>query len=200
MSESAKPPDSGNVDPRTSDPVTGATFSDEPFPCPNCGQMLAPDVRICAVCKRTIDPAEIRRPKPLPPSVGPYRVFSAPANARFSWRILFVVLGASLLAAAFIQRFWGQAESQLVMAGVQIFSSAWVFFDAQQRGVPQPLRWGLGSLVLWPVLFPWYLARRRTPKAPCPFVEAKASPLARTVLFALMIVFLLVVFFLKEPK
>jgi hypothetical protein len=41
------------------------------------------------------------------------------------------------------------------------------------------------------VFFPWYLARRKNPRAVCPFVEAEAGPVARVVLFALAVFFLL---------
>lgn len=202
MSDLAKPPDSGSEEPRTSEPLLGATISDEPFACPACGQMLAPGVRVCAVCKRAIDPAEIRTPKSLPASVGTYRVFSPPGRARFSWQIFLIVLFAWLVLVSLTRQVWGPVRSQIALVGIQILSSAWVLFDAQQKGVPQPLRWGLGSLLLWPVIFPWYLARRRTPKAPCPFVEAKVSPLSRALLVALMVFFLLsvVLFLLNGPK
>jgi hypothetical protein len=45
------------------------------------------------------------------------------------------------------------------------------------------------------IVFPWYLARRRLPQSPCPFVEADVRPLTRFVLFALIVFFLLSVIF-----
>ena len=71
------------------------------------------------------------------------------------------------------------------MYGVVILTSAWVFYDAHHKLLPKPLRWGLLSLLVWIVVFPWYLARRRDPVAPCPFVEA--SSLSRLLLALLVI-------------
>ena len=44
-------------------PASVAEFPSEPFQCPACGQLLAPACRVCVACKRTIDPAEIARPR-----------------------------------------------------------------------------------------------------------------------------------------
>lgn len=176
--------------------------SGEVFPCPHCGQMLGPAVRVCVSCRQPIDPDQIRRPAAvLPFPVTPQPTLPAATRARFSWPIFFWVLTAWFVAAAVSQQLLGTSRSQMVMASVVILSSGWVFFDAQERRVPKPLRWGLGSLLLWIVVFPWYLARRRTPEAPCPFVEAEASPLARALFFVLMVFFLLsvVLILLKGP-
>lgn len=91
------------------------------------------------------------------------------------------------------QRLLGPVKAQLVLGGMVILSSIWVFFDAHEKRVAKPLRWGVGSLLMWILVFPWYLARRKTPQAPCPFIEAEAGPLARALLFALVIFFLLAV-------
>ena len=178
-----------------------SAFSDEPFACPNCGQMLAPTCRVCVACKHTIHLTEIRRPRaavtPLESQVGLPPV----EPARFSWQIFFLVLAVWFLAAIAAQGLLGPAKTQLVLGSVVIVSSAWVFFDAQAKSVPKPLRWGLGSLLLWIVVFPWYLTRRRTPEAPCPFVEAEVGPFARVLFFALVVFFLLgiVAMILKGP-
>ncbi|MGD0923026.1 MAG: hypothetical protein ABSA70_14880 [Terriglobia bacterium] len=74
---------------------------------------------------------------------------------------------------------------------MELLSAVWVFQDAHRRRVPKPLRWGLGSLFLWLLFFPWYLARRRVPEAPCPHVEAEIGPVTRVLLFALMVFLLL---------
>jgi hypothetical protein len=47
----------------------------------------------------------------------------------------------------------------------------------------------MGTLLLWPVIFPWYLARRMRPRQPCPFVEARVSPITLAVLLILLAVF-----------
>ena len=168
------------------------SVSDEPFACPVCGQMLAPTCQVCVACKQPVDPALIQKsqapvPQSEPAPEPPPRV----EPARFSWMIFLSVLAAWLLAAAVTQQFLGPEISQYLLGGVVILSAAWVFYDAQRKGVPRPLRWGIGVVLLWILVFPWYLARRRTPQAPCPFIEGEAGPLARALLFALMIFFLL---------
>ena len=161
-------------------------FPDEPFACPHCGQMLAPSVRVCASCKQPIDPSAIERPAisipiaeltvPLPPK----------EQARFSWSIFFGVLASWFLVAVTFAGLLGYQKSQFVLGGVVIGSSLWVLYDANKQGIPKGLRWSLGSLLLWILVFPWYLSRRRTPKAPCAFIEGEAGRFARTLLFVLL--------------
>jgi hypothetical protein len=180
----------------------GAAAADEPFPCPACGQMLAATCRVCVACKKPVDPSLIQEPEaPVAEPEIPEELPPPLAPARFSWQIFLFVLAGWLLAAGVTQRLLGPETSQWVLGGVVILSSAWVFYDAQGRGVAKPLRWGVGVLLLWIVVFPWYLARRRTPQAPCPFIEGEAGPLARALLFTLMIFFLLGIAFmaLKGP-
>jgi hypothetical protein len=99
-----------------------------------------------------------------------------------------------------IQQVLSPLKSQLILAGIQVLSSVWVFYDAQDKHLPRPLRWGLGSLLLWPFIFPWYLGRRSKPSAPCPFVEAPAGPVARALLFVLLIVFIILIFRGPPPR
>src|SRR5437588_5305951 len=77
----------------------GAAFPDEAFPCPACGQMLAPSCRVCVACKQPIDPAQIKsasaralelRPFDAQPTAGPGAGPGA-GNVRFPW-VLFLVL------------------------------------------------------------------------------------------------------------
>jgi hypothetical protein len=91
-------------------------------------------------------------------------------------------------------------KGQLVLGGVQIVCSFWVFYDALEKRLPRPLRWGMGTLLLWPIIFPWYLARRQRPKQPCPFVEAQASPITRAALLVLLVVFVYLVFKQAPPR
>ncbi|MGH9359331.1 MAG: hypothetical protein ACRD1O_09200, partial [Terriglobia bacterium] len=70
-------------------------------------------------------------------------------------------------------------------------SSLWVFFDARLRHVPHALRWGISSLLLWIVVFPWYLSRRRAPELPCPLMEAEASVFVRALLWVVLLLFLM---------
>lgn len=179
-----------------------ATFPDEPFACPNCGQMLAPSVRVCPSCKRAVDLSEIVRPAVN--MVLAEQVVPLPAReyARFSWSIFFAALGAWLLVAAIAESLLGPVTSQVVLFSLVALSSAWVYRDAREKNIPTPIRWSLGSLLLWMIIFPWYLARRRTPKAPCPFIEGEGGRVARTLLVILLIFFLLSVLMmlLKGPK
>jgi hypothetical protein len=110
------------------------------------------------------------------------------------------VLLGWLVLAGLADIFLGPLRAQFLMGSVVLFSSIWVIYDAREKLVPKPLRWGLGSLLLWIVVFPWYLARRRDPIAPCRFVEAEVRPLTRLVLAALVVVVLvsLVVMVLQQ--
>lgn len=182
---------------------TAATFPDEPFACPNCGQLLAPSVRVCPSCKQAVDPGEIVRPAvnmvvaeqvvPLPPAM---------ESARFSWGIFLAALGAWLMAAAIAESTLGPGPSQVVLFSLVALSSVWVYRDAREKNIPTPIRWSLGSLLLWMIFFPWYLSRRRTPKAPCPFIEGERGRVVRTLLVILLVFFLLsaLMLLLKGPK
>lgn len=179
-----------------------ATFPNEPFACPNCGQLLAPSVRVCPSCKQDVNLSEIVRPDVT--IVIAEQVIPLPAQeyARFSWGIFFTTLGIWLVVAALAESLLGPATGQFVLLGLVVLSSAWVFRDAREKNIPTPIRWSLGSLLLWMVIFPWYLARRRTPKAPCPFIEGEGGRVARTLLVILLVFFLLsaLMLLLKGPK
>ncbi len=172
-------------------PASVAEFPSEPFQCPACGQLLAPACRVCVACKHTINPAEIAHPQEvaLPaahapstePRLGP---------VRYPWRIFFAVLGISLFLALLLEGFVGEQKAQLAMGGAQTLAGVWVFFDALRQRIPRPLRWGVGSMLLPVVIFPWYLARRRKLQSPVPFVEAEVGPVTRFLLFALLVFFL----------
>lgn len=175
------------------EPVAENAPLDEPFSCPACGQLLAPTCRICVACQTPIDLSRLKQvePQPLPlPLLVPEYARPPLVPARFSWRIFFGVLSMWLLAALTSTSVLGPDRSQIAMGSVVFASSLWVFYDAQKNRVPKPLRWGVGSLLLWILVFPWYLARRRTPQAPCPFIEAEAGPVARAI-FTVLMVFLL---------
>ena len=171
----------------TGNSASAAKFPSEPFPCPACGQMLAPTCRVCVACKHTIDPAEVALPKEaaLPAAPAP-TTESRPEPVRFSWPIFFAVLGISCLLVFIFQGFWkDQQQVVLAMGGVQSLAGVWVFFDALRLRVPRPLRWAVGSMLLPLVIFPWYLARRRTPQSAVPFLEAVWA--IRLVLVALLL-------------
>ena len=168
-------------------PATPADFPSEPFPCPACGQMLAPSCRVCVACKHAIDPAELARLQevvlPAAPAGG---AETRPQPVRFSWPLFFVVFGVSCFLVVIFQGLWkNQQQVLLAMGGIQTLAGVWVFFDALRQGVPKPLRWSLGSMLLPLVIFPWYLARRGTPQSPVPILER--GPAIRLVLLALLL-------------
>lgn len=172
-------------------PAAEPAFPTEPFACPYCGQMLGPGCRVCVACKAPIDPARINVPPPLVESVAVEQAPTPPERIHFPWTLFLILLLARFLVAATLNGVLGLTRTFLILGGFEILCGAWVFYDAVRRHVPKPLRWGLGTALLWVVFFPWYLARRKNPRAVCPFVEAEAGPVARVVLFALMIFFLL---------
>jgi 4-amino-4-deoxy-L-arabinose transferase-like glycosyltransferase len=167
-------------------------WTDEPFACPACGQMLAPSCRVCVACGQTIDLAEIARllEGPLPAAPAPTqepRLSPVP----FPWLIFLVVLGVLLALGQISLAIWGEQKAPWVMQAVPMLAGIWVYFDALRRGVPRPLRWGLGTILLLIVVFPWYLARRTEPQSPVPFVEAKVGSVTRVILYAFIALFLL---------
>jgi hypothetical protein len=178
-----------------------SAFPSEPFPCPACGQMLGPTCRVCVACKQPVDLTLITTPIASRTTAAPQPAPPQAERVRFSWPILLFVLVIWFFAASVALRFLGPVNSQIAMGGSVALSSIWVFYDARERGVPKPLRWGAGCLLLWIVIFPWYLARRRTPAAACPFIEAERGPVVRALLITLLVFFLLsvVLVVLKGP-
>lgn len=165
--------------------LSSAEHSDEPFACPYCGQMLAATCRVCVACKQPIAQAEIRRRLPLAPLPEPPSAAPARERVGFPWPWFFGLLGVRLFVAMVAERSLGIVKAELILVGVEFASAAWVFYDANQRGIPRVVRWAMGTLFLWVMVFPWYLARRRKPEATCPFVEGQAGPLARVLFIAL---------------
>ena len=170
-------------------------FPSEPFPCPACGQMLAAACRVCVACRRPINPAEIGKPElrtELPRSDAP---LEGAESVRFPWKIFWLVLSVSWLAAVIALLFFGPDKTdkvRLLFSPVPVISAVWVVIDGSRRRVAMPLRWGLGTLMLWFVFFPWYLARRGTPQARCPFVEGARMPILLLVVLAANLLILLV--------
>ncbi len=170
--------------------VSAAEFPTEPFPCPACGQLLASSCRVCVACKHAINPAEIVRPQAVPAEPTPSESAQPKLPpVRFSWPLFFVVLGVSCFLVLIFQGLWKDQQNVLLaMGGLQTLAAVWVFFDALREGVPKPLRWSIGSMLLPLVIFPWYLARRRTPQAPVPILEG--GPAIRLVILALLLFFI----------
>lgn len=188
--------------PKEGGSVPAAAFPDEPFACPHCGQMLAPSCRVCPSCRNGIDPSEIVRLDVVIPIATQVVPLAVEEHVRFSWNIFFATLAIWLAGGLITERLVGPENGQLVLGGLVVLSSIWVLYDARQKNVPKPFRWSLGSFLLWIIVFPWYLARRRTPKASCPFIEGEGGRVARTLLFILLFFFLLsaLMLILKGPS
>jgi hypothetical protein len=181
-------------DPRPSDEQLLA----EPFPCPACGQLLAPSCRVCVACQHAIDPAEIRKQTPV------VVVGAAPSRALapvpFPWRLFFLFFWALMVGGIVLELLIGPPKTQLAVGAFQLLSAIWVSFDASAKRVPKPLRWGLATLFpTWLIILPWYLARRRQPEAPCPFVEARVAPAKLAILLILLAVLCYVVLKVGTP-
>jgi hypothetical protein len=180
-----------------------AEFPSEPFQCPACGQLLAPSCRVCVACKHSINPAEIARPREMAPAAAHAPgTEPKPEPVRFPWRIFFAVLGILLIVMEILVALLGEQKGPLVLQSAPFLAGVWVFFDAFRRGIPRPLRWALGTMLLLAIIFPWYLARRSKPQSPVPFVEAEVGPVVRLLLFALVIFFLasLIFYIVKGPQ
>jgi len=176
---------------------TEEQFPGEPFACPACGQLLAPSCRVCVACQRLIDPSEVR--KPQAPAAFETPVGREPEAIRFSWPSFLRVFVIWVVGATLVQHFMPPLRAQLVLGGVQIFCSIWVLFDAREKHLPKPFRWGMGTLLLWPVVFPWYLARRNYPLRPCPFIEARVKPATMAALIILLAVLVYVMLKYAAP-
>jgi hypothetical protein len=196
MTEPEKPHELETV--QTENRPSEEQFPAEPFPCPACGQLLAPSCRVCVACKHPIDPTEIRKPRVFPVVGEPAR--QEPEPVRFSWRIFLIVFAIWVVGASLVQRYMDPLKGQLTLGGVQILCSFWVLYDALEKRLPKPHRWVMGTLLLWPIIFPWYLARRKAPGQPCPFVEAQISPLKRATLLILWAVLIYLIFKQAPPR
>jgi hypothetical protein len=164
----------------------------EPFACPACGQLLAPSCRVCVACNHIIDPAEIG--KGTPAAVVGVAQSRSLAPVRFPWLLFASFLLALMVGGIVSESLIGPLKTQLLVGAFQLLCAIWVSFDAYAKRIPKPLRWGLAALFpTWLVILPWYLARRRQPEAPCPFIEARVSPVALVVLFILLAVLFYVV-------
>jgi hydrogenase-4 membrane subunit HyfE len=121
---------------------------------------------------------------------------------RYPWLLFFAVLGASFVLAQVLIDFWDLEKARLAMAGLQALAGIWVFLDALRERLPRPLRWGMLTLLLTVFLLPWYLARRRAPHSPVPFVEVEVRPAFRLLAFALAVFFLLsvILYFVQGPQ
>jgi len=153
--------------------------------------MLAPSCRVCVACKQPIDPVQIKSASPSASEPRPFEAYPTTGTVRFPWVLFFVLLLVGI-PVGLAGRRWGLIRTELVFDGVKMLCAAWLFYDANHRGVTRPLRWALGALFLWPIVFPWYLARRKTPRAHCPFVEGIGLTVVVLVLLALGVLIVLI--------
>jgi hypothetical protein len=145
----------------------------EPFACPECGQMLAPECRICVACRQPIDFAKVSRLRATP-AVEPVhldRPAGEKGKTQFSWPIFLVFVGCWIVVANVVAYFvvhyaahashvnrlgatpGGQAGIQGVLGvpidvayalyALQLICACWVFLDARRRPVPRPWRWAV---------------------------------------------------------
>jgi len=170
-------------------------FPSEPFPCPACGQMLAATCRVCVACRQAIDPTKINMMLAETPSAAEEQAqagIPTGATVRFPWPLFLALFFGRVLAAGLIEQRWGLLKAELVLGTIEALCAVWVFYDAGRSRVPRPFRWAWGTLFLWPFVFPWYLVRRKTPRALCPFVEGIALPIVFVVLLAVGVIFVLI--------
>src|SRR5690348_9594060 len=108
MIETTKQPESDPLDPAPT----------SPFPCPACGQLLAPSCRVCVACRQPIDLTKIKK-FVLPVAVLDSRKFAQHkiTPVRFSWGIFFLVFSVWSLAGLAAQRLLDPVTSQLAMGG-----------------------------------------------------------------------------------
>lgn len=176
-------------------PGDGVDLPTEAFACPNCGQMLAPSCRVCVACHEPIDFTKVTAPVSLPQTAAPAEKHEAAeppqARAQFSWPIFFVVFCAYIGVAFLARAYLNTLHFKIFLSSVLVASSVWVIYDAHSRKIPHPFRWGVGSILLWIIVFPWYLSRRRTPEASCPLMEGKGSLFIRALIWVVLILFVL---------
>lgn len=185
-----------------------ATFTEmprEPFACPECGQMLAPECRVCVACRKPIDLARVSYAPTAPPPqpTQPKQAPAAKGKTQFSWPMFLAFVGGWIVLANVVAYFFHGVPTDLAAAAfaLQLVCAAWVFYDARHITLPHPWRWGLLTLFLWLIFFPWYLNRRRTPESPCPVIEAQTSVLFRALVWfvLLMLAFTVVAMIFKSP-
>jgi len=140
--------------------------------------MLGASVRVCVSCGQPVDLSKIGKTAAIEDQPSIKFTPAAPTEpARFSWAIFAIVLAAWLLVALAGQRLLDPVHEQFLLAGIVCVTSVWVFYDARARNVPHPFRWSMACILFWIVFFPWYLARRRTPTAPCAVMDESAKRL-----------------------
>ena len=147
-------------------------------------------------CRHAIDPAEITRPQAvtLPTASAPGTILR-PEAVRYPWRIFFAVLGIAFLLALSSKDSGGNKGLSWRWWASRPLPVSGCFSMRSGSASPGRWRWAVGSMFLPVVIFPWYLARRRAPQSPVPFVETEVGPVTRFLLFALLLFFLVSLIF-----
>lgn len=166
----------------------------EPFECPHCGQLLDPRCRVCVACDKEVDQASIRQRTP-PTSTAPSEEAKPPSILPFPWSLC-ILLGLGSLG---VQQFFNgltDGGGGIFAIFAQGLTVLWVYFDSREKAVSVPMRWTLGTLFLWIVVFPWYLTRRNRPDYTCPFVEGDLGRFVRALIYVnLCLVFIYALIF-----
>jgi p-aminobenzoyl-glutamate transporter AbgT len=141
----------------------------------------------------------IELPRELP------RAARSSERVYFPWTLFFALFAVRILVIGgiVVVRHWDFSKIALLENTVDLITAGLVFYDASRKHISKALRWALGTLFLWVVFFPWYLARRRELQKACPLVEAEASPLMRGLVFLLFLYFILgalIVIMQKVPR
>lgn len=90
--------------------------------------------------------------------------------------------------------------AHLEIAGVLAIclSALGVYADARRRRIPRPDLWAISTLIIWPMIFPFYLVRRRQPGRACPEVEANTRFLPGLGVIAVVFLLLAVLMLLAD--
>lgn len=154
-----------------------AGFPDEAFPCPYCGQMLAPSCRVCVACKRPIDPAHIvplAPPEPIPhpePPLQPAVQQPSAPRARFSWSIFIWVLLAWFGVTVIFVRLLARPVSKAQKSGENSSLSSQYDEALKEYG---PAQFAMDGLLLLSSVWVYFDARKKGFRRPMRWAAACA--------------------------
>ena len=164
-----------------------ALYSKEPFECQNCGQLLDFQCRVCGACKAAVEPLPLARTPPPADSIPEESAEALPSVVSFPWKGWLILLSVSILVGNLLEGMIGRTQTYSLFYVFEVLCAVWVYQDAKSKNLPTPLRWSMGTLLIWVVVFPWYLVRRQRVTASCPFVEANSRPFTGALLAFLLL-------------